>query len=149
MSYLLQDSYDTVQVLSPTLSVDAIYCTIVSLPSGSVLQRTVPKDEFDRDQGQGILASLSQAVEDLISGGLATGAYGAQEPDDSGLIQDVVVFTVGYVPQGVIAGTITTTVSIPVNILTADTSIIGGSGLESPAQLLRDAYDRLAAMATG
>jgi hypothetical protein len=149
MTYRLVNSYDTVQVLSPTLAVEAIYCTILSMPSGSIVQRAVPKTEFESDQGVGILESLSTAVEDMIAGGLATAASGTQGVDDSGLLYDAVTFTVQYTPPGVIAGTLTTTVDVPVDVLTADTSfgsfLTGGSAQER----VRAAYDSLVKLAGG
>lgn len=146
-TYRLENSYDTVQVLSPTLAVEAIYCTIMTAPSGSIVQRAVPKTEFQSDQGSGILSSLATAVEDMIAGGLATAASGSQTVDASGLLADVVVFTVSYTPPNPIAGTLTTTVEVPVDVLTADTSfgafLTGGSAIER----VKAAYDSLVALA--
>jgi hypothetical protein len=147
MTYRLEDSYDTVQVLSPTLAVDAIYCTIITAPSGSVVQRAVPKTEFQSDAGAGILNSLANAVEEALAGGLASAAVGTQDVDESGLLYDAVIFTVEYTPPNLIAGALTTTVTIPVDVLTADTSfgsfLTGGSA----ADRLRAAYDKLVALA--
>jgi|SRR5579863_2754560 len=147
MTYRLEDSYDTVQVLSPTLAVEAIYCTIMSAPSGSIVNMTVSKVDFDADQGAGLLDGLSTAVEDALSGGLATAAVGTQGVDDSGLLYDAVVFTVTYAPPNQVAGTLRTTVEIPVNILTADTGfgsfITGGSASDR----LKAAYAKLQALA--
>ncbi len=152
MSYHLENSYDTVQVLSPTLAVEAIYCTIMTFPSGSIVQRAVPKDAFSQNKGFGILSSLATAVEDMIAGGLADSASGSQTVDASGLIADVVVFTVSYTPPNPIAGTLTTTVEVPVDVLTADTQfgsfLTGGTG-GSAADRVRAAYDSLVTLAGG
>ena len=150
MGYALLSSYDTVQVLGPTLAVDAIYCTIGTSGSGSIVNRTVPKTSFDTDNGAGLLNSLADAVDNAISGGLAVGASGSQGVDESGLIFDAVTFTVEYVPPGGSAGAITTTVDIPVDVLTADTqfgSFLSGGG--SASDRLSAAYDRLKALAGG
>jgi hypothetical protein len=148
-TYRLENSYDTVQVLSPTLAVEAIYCTIQTSPSGSIVQRAVPKTEFASDQGEGILSSLATAVEDMIAGGLASSASGTQGVDSSGLIFDAVTFTVQYTPPTLIAGTLTTTVDVPVDVLTADTSfgsfLTGGSAQER----VKAAYDSLVKLAGG
>lgn len=148
-SYTLQSAYTTVQVLSPTLATEGLYCTIQSAPSGSIVQRFVPQASFDSDQGQGLLDSLATAVEDLIAGGLASAASGSQEVDDSGLLADVVVFTVSYVPPAPTVGTISTTVAVPIDVLTADTQfgsfLTGGTAQER----LQAAYDKLKAMASG
>lgn len=134
MGYALISSYDTVQVVSPTQAVDALYCTIRTTGSGSIVNRTVPQAEFVQDQGAGILNSLATAVDDAISGGLATAAVGSQGIDASGLLFDAVTFTVTYVPSYTTAAPLTATVEIPVDVLTADTSfgsfITGGSATE-------------------
>lgn len=148
--YVLQSSYDTVQVLSSTLAVDAIFCTIVTNGSGSIVNRTLPKTAFDSGGASGALDSLAQAVDNAISGGLASGAVGTQGVDDSGLIYDAVVFTIEYVPPGGSAAPITTTVEIPVNVLTADTqfgSFLSGGG--SAIDRLNAAYQQLVTLAGG
>jgi len=149
MAYVLLDAYETVQVFGPNLASQGQLCTIHSTPSGSVLIRTVPQASFDADQGQGLLSSLSQAVEDILSGGLASAAVGTQGIDDAGLLFDAVDFTVTYTPTTAIPGTISTVVEIPVTILTADTGfgsfLTGGSAHDQ----LQAAQDKLAAMATG
>lgn len=149
MSYLLLDSVEAVQVYSPTLVADVLVCTIQSFPSGSVVLRTIPQTSFAADEGQGLLASLSSAVENIIDGGLATAANGLQVVDESGLLQDVARFTVSYAPPAGTPGEITATVDVPVNVLTADTQF--GSFLSggSAADMISATYQRLAAMATG
>jgi|SRR5579864_2061302 len=156
MGYALIGSYDTVQVLSATSAVDVIYCTIVTSGSRSIVQRTVPKAEFSQDQGEGILSSLADAVDGAISGGLATSAVGTQGVDSNGLIYDAVVFTVTYVPPRLTAGPLTTTVEIPVDVLTADTqfgSFLSGPGAGQPggsaADRLDAAYQSLVKLAGG
>lgn len=149
MSYRLLSSYDTVQVLGATSAVDVIYCTIVTSGSGSIVQRAVPKAEFVTDQGEGILLSLADAVDNAISGGLADAATGTQDIDESGLLFDAVVFTVSYTPNTPTTGPITTTVTIPVDVLTADTSFGGFLTGGSAADRLRAAYDSLVRLAGG
>lgn len=149
MGYSLLSSYDTVQVLSASAAVDVIYCTIITTGSGSIVQRAVPKTEFVSDQGGGILSSLADAVDNAISGGLADSATGTQDLDESGLLYDAVVFTVSYTPQYATTGPLTTTVTIPVNVLTADTSFGGFITGGSASDRLRAAYDSLVKLAGG
>jgi hypothetical protein len=149
MAYQLIDNFETVQVFGPQLASQGQLATIQSFPSGSVLIRTVPQESFDLDQGQGILSSLSTAVEDAISGGLATAAVGTQGIDDANLLFDAVVFTVVYVPPSPVPGTISTEVTVPVDVVAADTqfgSFLTGGSLQDR---LAAARDKLAAMATG
>ena len=149
MSYQTIDSIEVVQVFSPTLVSDALLVTIRSYPSGSVLIRTVPQDIFSSGGTSPILASLSDAVEQILEAGVATAAAGTQGIDDSGLLYDAVVFTVTYVPSMPIPGEISATVTIPVDVVTADTQfgsfLTGGSA----ADQINATYERLAAMATG
>ena len=149
MSYRLLNSVENFQVYGPDLAAETLVCTIESYPSGSTLVRTVPLTEFQADAGQGILSSLSNAVENILQAGVATAAVGNQRVDTSGLLADYVDFTVTYVPSPPVPGSITTVVQVPVNVLTADTSLLGGSGASSAPDLINEAYQKLAAMATG
>lgn len=149
MGYALIGSYDTVQVLSATSTVEVLYCTIVTSGSGSTVQRTVPKAEFAADKGEGILSSLADAVDNAISGGLATGAVGTQGIDANGFIYDAVTFTVSYTPPYPTASPLTTTVEIPVDVLTADTSFGGFVTGGSAADRLNAAYQSLVKLAGG
>lgn len=147
MSARVLDSQTVVQVLSPSLAAEALFVTFQSFPSGSVLIKTVPNTAFVAGSGGPLIASLSDAVESILSEGVAIAAAGTQGVDDaSGLIFDAVTFTVEYVPPVPIPGQITGDVQIDVLIITADTSLLGGGGVESASQLISDERDRLAAM---
>lgn len=147
MGYVLQSSYDTVQVLSSTSAVDVIYCTIVTDGSGSIVQMAITKTEFNANQGAGDLNTLADAVDGAISGGQAISAVGTQGVDANGLIYDAVTFTVQYVPSRPTIGPLTTTVEIPVFLLTLDVGIAlqypGGNATER----LQAAYDQLKTLA--
>jgi hypothetical protein len=147
MAYQLLDSTDVVQVFSPSLVSDALLCTIISAPSGSILIRTVPQAEFQADRGAGILNSLSDAVESVLGEGIATAANGTQGIDQNGFLYDAIVYTVTYVPSYETPGAITGTVEVPVNVQTADTQfgsfLTGGSA----AERILDEYNRLKALA--
>lgn len=149
MGYALISSYDTVQVFSPTSAVDAIYCTIRTTGSGSIVSRSVPQTEFVTDQGAGILDSLATAVDDAISGGLATAAAGSQGIDVSGLLYDAVTFTVTYAPPYQTIAPLTATVEIPVDVLTADTSLGGFLAGGSATEQLQATYQHLKTLAGG
>ena len=142
-------SSDTVQVFSPSLVADALICTAVSSPSGSVLLRTITKADFDADKGKGLLDSLSAAVEQILQEGIATDAAGIQGVDASGLLYDAVVFTVTYVPPGASAGGITATTEIPVNSLTLDTQFGSFVTGPTPAEQILATYNHLKTLAGG
>ena len=149
MSYVLLDNPQVVQVQGPQLALQAMLCTIQSFPSGSFLIRTVPMADFAADRGQGLLASLSDAVESTLEAGVATAAEGVQGIDPNDLIYDAVRFTVSYTPPGAAAGNVSVPVDVPVNVLTADTQfgsfLTGGSA----ADRISEAYQQLVVMSTG
>lgn len=149
MSYVLLDNPQTVQVQGPQLALQAMLCTIQSFPSGSFLIRTVPMADFQADQGQGLLASLSDATEQELEAGVAISAEGVQGIDANNLIYDAVRFTVGYTPPGGATNAVTAPVDVPVNVLTADTSFGGFLSGGSAAERIQDAYQKLVAMSTG
>ena len=150
MSYRLLNSVDSVQVYGPDLVAETLVCTFQTFPSGAVLVRVVPQSAFVAGNGGPLVASLSEAVEQIIQAGTATGATGNMRLDANELLVDYVDFTVTYTPPNAVPGEITTVVPIPVQIVTADTSLLGGSsGVASAPELLNEAYQRLAAMASG
>lgn len=149
MPYRLLDSTDVVQVYSATLVSESLLCTILSGPSGSRLLRTVPRAEFELDEGAGILNSLSDAVESILGEGIATAAQGVQGLDPTDLLFDAVDFTVRYVPPYVTPGLITSVIQVPVDVITADTQF--GSFLEggSAADRILAEHNRLQALSGG
>lgn len=144
-AYTLQSSYDTVQVFSASEVVDAIYCVIATAGHGAVVNRTIPKANFGKNGiDVGMLNALATAVDEAIDGGLAVAASGVQDVDDSGLLLDAVQFTVQYVPASPTLGPLTTTVTVPVDVVAADTqfgSFLSGGG--STADRLQAAYANL------
>lgn len=150
MSYTLINSTDSVQVYGPDLVAATLVCTFQSFPSGSVLIRVVPQSSFEAGTGGPLLESLSAGVEDILQAGVATAAAGNMRIDPNNLLIDYVDFTVTYTPQTPGPGEISAVVSIPVSIITADTSLLGGaSGVASAPELINETYQKLAAMASG
>lgn len=149
MAYTLLSSYDTVRVLSATSATDVIYCTIATGRHGAIVQYTVPKGSFNADQGGTVLGIFSDAVDALMDAPFVLGATGEQTVDASGLIQDVVVFTIGYTPANGTAGQITTTVALPVTTVVADESIAGLLPGGTAFDQLETEYQRLQALAGG
>ena len=147
-AYTLQSSYDTVQVFSASEVVDAIFCTIATNGHGAIVNRTIPKKNFGSGGVDvGMLDSLATAVDQAIDGGLAIAAVGVQDVDASNLLTDAVQFTVQYTPAKPTIGPLTTTVTVPVDVVAADTSfgsfLTGGSMTER----LQAAYDNLKTLA--
>ena len=149
MGYQLLSSPDTVLVYSTNTVVDALACTILTTPSGSIVGRTIPLADFQADKGQGLLKALADAVEEILGEGIAIAASGGQGVDAAGLLYDFVRFTVGYTPPGGTPGAITADVDIPVNSLTLDTQF--GSFIEgdTPQEAILATYNRLKGMSSG
>ena len=133
MSSRLINAEPSVQSL-PNLTAYVQVCTFYSLPSGSILVRTIPQADFEKGGGKALMDSLSDAVESILEEDFVKDATGVNTIDASGLIQDNVDFTVEYVPTYPTPGEITGLVRIPVNVLTADSAfgnfLEGGSAAE-------------------
>jgi len=150
MGYVLLYARADLQVLSTTLVLETERCTIETTPSGVILDYQVPRTSFDADQGAALLSNLATDIENLISGGLAIGGYGEQSVDPATqLLVDNVVFTVSYQPPQAGALPLTTTVAIPVNIVTADPAFSSGLTGGSAAERLQAAYASMQALAAG
>ena len=150
-NYVTGPTSRTIQVLSPTQTLDVERVPFTTRPSGVSGWRYVPLDAWLAQGADAWIAPLATAIEDLISGGLASYAVMIEDVDPStNLLVDYVEFTVAYTsPDG--SFTSTTRVDVPVNLLTLDTgffgSIGGTGGTASPADMLKAAYDQLAATA--
>lgn len=146
MTARLQNADPTVLVIG-SLTTEARVATFLSYPSGSVLIRVISEADYQADSGNALLNALSDAVESILAEGVAVDAVGSTTFDASGLLQDLVTFTVRYVPSYPTVGNIDGDVTIPVNVITADTSLLGGSGAASAPDLILAEYNRLKALA--
>lgn len=155
--YTVVDSDKTVQVLPGDQAIDVQQVGFVTSPSGVYAVRLIPWQQWLSGDRTAPIQQLAQAIEDLISGGLAVGGDFVQDTDPvTRLLTNSIEFVVAYtVPASGLQ--LTTRVRIPVNALTVDTAFggalatyFGGSSSTlDPAQALRDAYDALAATAGG
>jgi hypothetical protein len=150
MGYVTGPTTRTVQVLSATEVADVERVPFVTTPSGVSGWRYVPYQAFIAEGVDTWIGPLAQAIEDLFSGGLASYATMIEDIDPTtNLLADYLQVTVSYTPpRG--GYTSTTSVDIPVNLLTLDTGFFGvlatgssGATLQSPAAMLGAAYDRL------
>jgi len=97
VSYALLSSYETVQVLTPTLTNDVVYCTIQTLPSGVIASTPVQTKLFNAGQAGPILAALASAIEQVMADDRVIAGVGSQTRAESGLLVDDVIFTVEYI----------------------------------------------------
>lgn len=138
-SYTTLGSHRDIQVLSPTQVLDVERVAAVTIPSGIYFERIVPLTIAGTSGAGDYIAELADAIEQRISGGVASTAAFAQDVDDNGLVQDVIEFVIEIAgpPQG--GGTFSTTASVPVALLTGG---LGGQG-GGADQIISDAVATL------
>jgi hypothetical protein len=147
--FALKASYPTVQVLSPTLVNDVMYCTIETSPSNVIASIPVQKDVFDASAGGPELTNFADAIEQVMTSANISTAVGTQSLDASGLLQDFVTFTVFYNPPGTTGQTITADADVPVGYLNFTDALIGEASLANVDKIINDTYANLKALAAG
>lgn len=142
-SYHTLGSHRDIQQLSDTTVVDIERVAAVTQPSGIYFERVVPLTIFGTPGAGAYIAELADAIEQRIAGGIADTAAYSQDVDEAGLLVDFIEFFVSIVgpPEG--GQTFSTSVLVPVNLLTAG---LGGSGTLAN-QLIDDAVAALHATA--
>src|SRR6266702_1303202 len=133
------DSSRDIQVVSSTLVIDIENVAGTTNPHGIYFLRRVPLTIFGTAAADDYVNELANAIEDRLSSGLADNAAWREEVDSLGLLTDVVDFLVSIQGTGPIPGTFSDIVTVPVNLLTADTAFVGD--LVSP--LFEDALTKL------
>ena len=118
-------SHRDIQVLGPTQVIDIERVIGATLPHGVYFERTVPLTIFGTAAADDYVNELADAIEQRLSGGLADSATFVQDVDASGLLTDLISFTVSIVGPPPVSGTFATTVDVPVNLLTGG---LGGQG---------------------
>lgn len=124
-SYTPQGSTRTVQVLSATQVTEVERVEAVTVPHGVTFWRYVPIAAFLAEGSDVWLEPLAAAIEQRLDSGLADDAAMVEDTDSFGLVQDFVDFVVSVPPGPGKVGPFTTTVRVPVNLLTADVGIAG------------------------
>ena len=146
-AYTTLPTHRTVQVINATTVLDVMEIPFITSPSGVTAQVYAPYVSWLAEGADTFIAPVATAIENLISGGLATGGTFTQDVDPtSGLLIDYVTFTVAYTPTDG-RGTFTTTVDVPVTALGADTGFGAIVSTLDPAQLVDNAYQQLVATA--
>lgn len=147
--YSLKASYQTVQVLSPTVVNDIQYCTIQTSPSGVIASMPVQLSTFQQDQANVDLGNFADAIEQTMALPSVTAGAGSQSLDASGLLADEVTFTVEYPASAAGSSNITTQVSIPVGELNFTDALIGQTLWEDVQNKIAAAYANLQSAAGG
>ena len=149
-SYELIGSYSTVQVLSPTLTNEIEYCTIRTQPSLVIASKPVQRTVFDAGQAGEELSIFAEAIEQIMSSDHAiVSATGSQVLDPaSGLLDDVVIFTVAY-PDATTGNAVTAEAVVPVGLLDFSDGQIGSVLLQQVDAILNAVYANLRDAAGG
>lgn len=114
-----------IQVLSPSQVIDVERVAGYTVPSGVYFERVVPLTIWGTDAGTEYVDELAAVIEQELAGGFAKAASFVQDVDATGLVFDAIEFFVSIENAGPNHGTFSTTVTVPVNLLTAG---LGGSG---------------------
>lgn len=148
-AYSLLASQSTVQVLSPTVVNDVVYCTIQTIPSSAIVSMPVSKVAFDNNGAAEELTALADSVEQLLANTAAIAASGTQTIDASGLLQDQVVFTVQYVPPGATTSNVTADATVGVGMLSQSDPAFAGATIAEAEAIITGVYDNLQSAAGG
>lgn len=148
-AYSLVSSYSTVQVLSPTLTQDVVYCTIRTTPSQVIASLPIDKDFFLKNEGNRELEAFAEAIERTMSLGEVIAGVGSQQIDTSNLLADFVTFTVRY-PDPPTAGTsITAEADVPVTLLDFTDPTFGAELWHEVEAVINGVYANLKNVAAG
>ena len=148
-SYSLQASESTVQVLSPTVVNEIVYCTILTSPSGVLASKPVSDQAFSNNKASVDLTNFTNAIEDIMTNKAVIAGVGSQAIDPNGLIQDNVDFTVQYVPPGSTSTSITAVASVPVGLLDFSDGEIGSMLLQEVDAIINGVLANLKSLASG
>jgi hypothetical protein len=147
--YSLKGSYETVQVLSPTVINPVVYCTIATLPSGVIAAMPVEKRVFNSGQAGVELGNFADAIEQIMADARVISAVGEQLIDPSGLLADNVVFTVQYVSANTAPSGVTAEAVVPVGYLNFTDAEIGRVSLGNVEAIIDGVYANLQSAADG
>jgi hypothetical protein len=145
--YGLIASHATVQVLSPTVVNDVVYCTIQTNPSGVIASIPVQQDVFDSGTAGPELTALSDAIEQIMNDANVIAGVGAQTIDANGLLADQVAFTVEYVAPGSSGTSVTAEALVPVTMLNFTDALIGQTSLGNVQAIIDATYQNLVSAA--
>lgn len=147
--YDLLATSDTIQVLSPTLTLPSVVCTLRSKPTGMIFQYAVAKATWDAGDAPPLLELVAEHAEHLISATPAFEGTGGDRLDANGMREFYIAYTVGDSVPGFPPNTLTAEVDIPVGDLDQDTIAGENVGLDDAIAKIQTAYDLLVAGAAG
>lgn len=148
-TYTLIGSASTVQVLSPTLSQDAVLATIQTVKTGVIATMAVSQVAFNNNGAAEELTALADSIDTIIGQGKAVGGTGTSSLDSNGLQQYFVTFTVAYNPPGAPSGQVTVDADVPVTLMSQSDAAIGETLLNEAEAIVNNSYQNLVNMSQG
>jgi hypothetical protein len=146
-NYTTVSSYQTVQVLTQTTSADVQAVTIVTKPSGIYTVVLVPIAQWQGGNADAYLNPPAELLEQLIAGGLVTGAVYVQSTDSSDLLAGFMQLTVSYTPPSGLAQPFTTKVMMPMTAIVSLDAFGAYSTSDDGDDPIRVAWNQLKATA--
>lgn len=148
-NYTLVASHSSVQVLSPTATLNTVVATIETKPHGVIFDYWVAKDAWDAGTAPDILTAVAAGVEHVMSTEPVSDAVGTNQLSGSSLYAGTITFTVAYKVPGSAFPPATVDVDVPVTDFGQDTLDGVNAGLDNAHALIQQAYTQLKAAAAG
>ena len=148
-TFTLLASDQTVQVLSPTVVNDVLYCTIQTIPSGVIASYPIPVEWLGLESSSDRLGTFAHNIEEAMALPYVVAGAGTQTLDANGLLQDMVSFTVQYVQPDTTGTQVTAEAIIPVAYLIGPSILSATPGNPTAKSLLDAVYADLQLLAGG
>lgn len=144
-NFALVSHVRTVRVMGPTLVTDVEQVGFETRPTRIYAEYPIPYDAWIKEGAAVTIGPLADAIEGIISGGLAVGGSYAEDVDANGLLHGYIDFVVEYDPPGGFLPPQTTLVRVTMDSLAASSDPFFAALGGSPQGRLSAAYDRLVA----
>lgn len=133
--------------MSQTVAADVLYCTIQTPATGVVASLPIPQGEFESVNASSELSFFARGIEEVMALPNVIAGRGTQLLDANGLLQDVLVFTVEYVPSTPGATSITAEATVPNAAVMGSSTTPGQPGITAAKAEVDKVYAALQALA--
>jgi hypothetical protein len=121
-NYSIETQRRTVQVLGPTDVLDVMEVGARTRPHGVFFQRSVPYAAWETDGADSFVEPVAASIEGRLGDDFIGGAIYTQDVDATGLLQDLIEFTV-WLPEN---HAMTTVVPVQVDLLGGTDTFVQG-----------------------
>lgn len=146
-NYQLVSSQSSIQVLSPTVVLPVVVCTIQTLPSRVIADIWVSEDEWNAGRASDELDGFAANIEAIMASPKVVGGSSRPGIDPSGLQATDLIFTVGYKTPGSQFPPATVDVAIPSTSIRPEGAGTSAPGVVAALGEIDKAYATLAAAA--